>query len=157
MNFQIFTFALIHISSLFAIVLASPIAKPRSLGADHALETLTKSLVEGIIGGIQQDDRRREEYTQGLVREMRAQFPEFNWVICHPEHDYKFDGERGVDWGHKHEEFDLVIGGTVGYEIYNFRSGEFTRHGDGGFINWAFNGNVLTRDQDGAHVVFGAN
>ncbi|KAF9502399.1 hypothetical protein BDN71DRAFT_1437989 [Pleurotus eryngii] len=46
--------------------------------------------------------------------EMRAQDPEFNWVICHPELDYKFDCERGDDWSHKHEEFDLVIGGTIG-------------------------------------------
>lgn len=124
---------------------------------------------------------------------MRARFPQFNWIVVHVKHTTKFDGTKGVDWGHKHHELDIQIGGTIGYgltvecgwlsannspvaryEIYNFKSGEFTRHGDGGFINvsslplsrsrgiltlqfqWAFQGNLRSRSSDGRHLVFNA-
>ncbi|KAJ8522025.1 hypothetical protein ONZ45_g1390 [Pleurotus djamor] len=128
----------------------------RSLGSDAAMETIVTSVVEGIVGGIQQDNERREAYTKGVVAEMRNKFPNFNWVICHVKHSTNFEGTRGVDWGHKHHEFDIVIGGTIGYELYWFRKGEFTRHGDGGFINWAYRGNVVSRSGDGKHITFSA-
>ena len=59
------------------------------------------------------------------------------------------------------------------YDLYWARSGTFYRYGDGGFINvripsfksvtqqrfystqWAYNGNILGTDDDGATVHFG--
>lgn len=48
------------------------------------------------------------------------QFPQWNWVMCHTEHTYKFDGERGKDWFHKHEEFPVSFGKTIGYVVSFF-------------------------------------
>ncbi|KAF7436587.1 hypothetical protein PC9H_003420 [Pleurotus ostreatus] len=157
-------------SVLFHTTSASPVASPnalalpqemslaerRSLGADAAMETLVTSVIQGLVGGVQLDNQKREAFTKEVVSEMRARFPQFNWIIVHVKHTTKFDGTRGVDWGHKHHELDIQIGGTIGYEIYNFKSGEFTRHGDGGFINWAFQGNLKSRSSDGRHLVFNA-
>ncbi|KAJ8702334.1 hypothetical protein PTI98_001057 [Pleurotus ostreatus] len=139
------------------------------------METLVTSVIQGLVGGVQLDNQvtlvlntlathvaevphfqKRETFTKEVVSEMRARFPQFNWIIVHVKHTTKFDGTRGVDWGHKHHELDIQIGGTIGYEIYNFKSGEFTRHGDGGFINWAFQGNLKSRSSDGRHLVFNA-
>lgn len=74
--------------------------------------------------------------------------------MCHTKHTTKFDGQKGKDWGHRHEEFKVSFGKTIGYvrvscliripnlivppdsyEIYYFKSGTFTRQGDGGYLN----------------------
>ena len=45
-------------------------------------------------------------------------YPQFNWVICHVDHVTLFDGAKDEDWGHGHEEFDITIGGTIGYTTF---------------------------------------
>lgn len=40
--------------------------------------------------------------------------PGFNYVICHTDHEYQWDGAEGADWAHDHTEFDVQIGGTIG-------------------------------------------
>jgi hypothetical protein len=40
----------------------------------------------------------------------------------------------------------------VPYGVWIFKDGDFTNKGDGGFINWAFNGN-FTRTGDQGHTV----
>ncbi|KAL0960179.1 hypothetical protein HGRIS_011813 [Hohenbuehelia grisea] len=90
-----------------------------------------------------------------LVEKLKQQHPQFNWIVCHTKHETKFEGKEGVDWSHHHQEFDIKIGGTIGYEVYNLKAGEFFRKGDGGYLNWAYIGNVLRKDDDGKHVVFG--
>ncbi|KAF9465411.1 hypothetical protein BDZ94DRAFT_1234573 [Collybia nuda] len=114
------------------------------------------NVVGSIKAGIAQDKKNRGNFTQKLVGDMRAKSPQFNWVICHTKHKTAFDGTRGKDWGHSHQEFDVKIGGTVGYEIYYFKSGKFTRQGDGGFLNWAYIGNVKSKSSDGKEITFGA-
>jgi hypothetical protein len=63
--------------------------------------------------------------------------PGWNVVIVHPRHKTKFDGKQGMDWAHEHKELKMrfPVGSTIGFEIYTFRSGEFTLQGDGGFMN----------------------
>ncbi|KAL0948797.1 hypothetical protein HGRIS_008927 [Hohenbuehelia grisea] len=111
-------------------------------------------IIKGIQNGIKQDKLARSGFTQQLVAQMHQKHPDYNWIICHTKHTTKFDGKRGTDWDHRHQEFDVKIGGTVGYEIYNLKSGEFTRQGDGGFLNWAYIGNIKKNDQGGKHLVF---
>ncbi|KAF5354342.1 hypothetical protein D9756_007326 [Leucocoprinus leucothites] len=96
----------------------------------------------------------REKFTKDTVAKGREQFPDFNWVACHVDSEQDFDGEEGKDWGHQHKEFDLESSGTVGYEIYWLRSGTFKRKGDGGYINWAWQGAISGTDDDGATVHF---
>ncbi|KDQ28650.1 hypothetical protein PLEOSDRAFT_1015485, partial [Pleurotus ostreatus PC15] len=103
---------------------------------------LATTVIEGAINiftsiqdGIKQDKEDRSTFTQHLVQQLHSEHPDFNWIVCHTKHDYKWDGKQGVDWAHKHQEFDIKIGGTIGYEIYNAKSGKFFRKGDGGYLN----------------------
>ncbi|KAJ8519983.1 hypothetical protein ONZ45_g3104 [Pleurotus djamor] len=163
--------ALSLISSAFALVASekSEIAlEPRDIanvdntttvdkgfGAGDAIEAII-NIVNLVQDRINKDKAARSQFTQDLVSRMHAAHPNFNWIICHTKHTYKFDGRRGVDWDHRHQEFDIKLGGTIGYEIYNLKSGEFTRQGDGGYLNWAYIGRVIKSDQGGKHLVFGA-
>ncbi|KAF5356951.1 hypothetical protein D9756_006373 [Leucocoprinus leucothites] len=129
---------------------------------DHSIERrqaadIAKSvggLIKSILEGVQHDNEGREKFTKDIVAKGRQQYPDFNWVVCHVKHETNFNGERGKDWGHQHQEFDLQIGGTVGYEIYWLRSGTFKRQGDGGYINWAWQGVISGTDNNGATVHF---
>ncbi|PWN86916.1 hypothetical protein FA10DRAFT_235151 [Acaromyces ingoldii] len=61
---------------------------------------------------------------------------EHNYVICHTDHEYQWNGAEGADWGHAHYELDIQIGGTVGYEVYGSNvGGYFKGKGDGGYLN----------------------
>ncbi|KAF9456298.1 hypothetical protein BDZ94DRAFT_1315282 [Collybia nuda] len=76
--------------------------------------------------------QKRERFTTAVVGEGRLRFPEYNFVVCHANHTYKWDGVRGEDWDVIHKEVDIVLGGTIGYDIYFARSGTFQLLGDGG-------------------------
>ncbi|KAF6742448.1 hypothetical protein DFP72DRAFT_938164 [Ephemerocybe angulata] len=110
--------------------------------------------VLAIMHNLTKDDEGRRKFTQQTVQEGRKTWPEYNWVICHPKHTTKFDGTEGAEWGHLHHEYDLIIGGTIGYDIYWFTSGKFERDGDGGFLNWAYFGDVISTSNNGATVEF---
>lgn len=69
---------------------------------------------------------------------MANDYPGWNYVMCHTDHAAKFDGTQGTDWDHLHQEFDIVIGGTVGYEVYYGKGGSFELYGDGGYLNVSF-------------------
>jgi hypothetical protein len=60
-----------------------------------------------------------------------AKYRGWNWVICHTKHKTDFKGENH----HRHEEFKVSFGKTIGYEIYWFKAGTFERQGDGGYLN----------------------
>ncbi|PFH46858.1 hypothetical protein AMATHDRAFT_68961 [Amanita thiersii Skay4041] len=112
-------------------------------------------IVNLIKGGIAKDKAERGRFTIHVVDQLKAKNPHLNYVVCHTKHTYKWDGQRGKDWDHSHQEFDVKIGGTIGYEIYWAKSGSFTRIGDGGFLNWAYWGNVKSKSKDGKTIVFG--
>ncbi|KAJ7174975.1 hypothetical protein C8R43DRAFT_1119008 [Mycena crocata] len=101
-----------------------------------------KEAIEAIIDefnkledAVKQDNLNRGQFTQDTVKKLIQKVPSGNYVICHTEHTAKWDGVQGTDWYHVHQEFDIKVGGTIGYEIYGATSGEFTRKGDGGFLN----------------------
>ncbi|KAG9219668.1 hypothetical protein CCMSSC00406_0006010 [Pleurotus cornucopiae] len=124
-------------------------------GAGDIIGEAITGIITGIQDGINKDKAARSRFTQDLVGKLHAQHPNFNWIACHTKHDTKFDGKRGVDWDHRHQEFDVKIGGTVGYEIYNAKSGKFFRKGDGGYLNWAYIGKVLKTENKGKDITFG--
>jgi hypothetical protein len=123
-----------------------------------------KLTVDGVIAAfhaisdaIAQDKYARSGFTQDTVAKLRAKSPKMNFVICHTAHHYKFPGVKGKNWYHEHRELNVKfpVGSTIGYEIDGFPSGEFFREGDGGYLNWAYSGNVQHTDDSGKHVVFG--
>ncbi|KAF8896151.1 hypothetical protein BD779DRAFT_1667992 [Infundibulicybe gibba] len=91
--------------------------------------------IKTVVDDAKEDKKARNEFTKLVVASLRETFPSFNFVICHTKHSYEWDGDSGSDWGHWHQEFDIKVGGTVGFEIYYARSGWFKRIGDGGFLN----------------------
>ncbi|KAF5359387.1 hypothetical protein D9756_003622 [Leucocoprinus leucothites] len=130
--------------------------QPRQ-GAARVARLVVKGIikiVKGIIDGVKHDNEGRGQFTQDTVANGRSQYPDFNWVVVHTKHETDFDGVQDEDWGHQHQEFDIEIGGTIGYEIYWFRSGTFKRQGDGGFLNWAWGGAMTSTADDGATVTF---
>jgi len=122
--------------------------------AEKVAEGIVK-VVDLIKDKIQKDKNARSQWTQDFVNRLHTQNPHFNYVICHTDHTAKWDGVRGKDWSHMHQEFPVSFGKTVGYEIYWGRTGTFQRKGDGGYLNWAFYGNVKSRSSDGKTIVWG--
>jgi len=125
------------------------------VGAVMDVAKMIVDVVGSIKAGIEADKNARGGYTQDLVGKMNAKNPKMNYIVCHTKHKTAFDGTKGKDWGHSHEEFKNQMGGTIGYEIYWAKSGKFTREGDGGFLNWAYIGNVKSKSGDGKEIVFG--
>jgi len=113
------------------------------------------NVVGTIKADIAADKAARSGFTQDAVGRMYKKNPKFTYFICCSKHTTAFTGKQGVDWGHSHEEFKVHFGKTVGYEIYWAKSGKFTRIGDGGYLNWAYIGNVKSRSSDGKVVTFG--
>jgi hypothetical protein len=94
------------------------------------------------------DEGKRSAFTQQFVQQASQQYPTYNVVICHNPCEAK-----GLNVIHQHQELPMTLG-TCGYDIYFSPKGKpfsFVNLGDGGFINWAFegefnrpgNGNVL--------------
>ncbi|KAF8875936.1 hypothetical protein BD779DRAFT_1678038 [Infundibulicybe gibba] len=110
-------------------------------------------LVDKLIKILDGDKSARGEYTKSLVTGVRTCYPYFNVVVCHEQHDFKWDGVEGKDWLHQHKEFDIKAGGAIQMSIA--RSGTFRNHGDGGYLNWAYGGNIIATGVDGANVQFG--
>ncbi|KAF9481072.1 hypothetical protein BDN70DRAFT_876812 [Pholiota conissans] len=121
-----------------------------------------EAVVEGVMavvnlikGKIERDKAMRSQWTGDMINAFRKKYPHYNFVLCHTSHKTDFKGVRGKDWGHTHQELPVSFHKTVGYEIYWFREGTFHRYGDGGWLNWAFAGNVRSRTNNGKDVVFG--
>ncbi|RDB14950.1 hypothetical protein Hypma_016151 [Hypsizygus marmoreus] len=136
------------------LVLADLDDRGRGSGVGEVVEMII-NVVGMIKAGIAEDKNKRSGFTQDLVKQMNSKNSKLNYVVCHTKHKTAFDGTQGTDWGHSHQEFDIKVGGTVGYEIYWAKSGKFTREGDGGYLNWAYIGNVVSKSKDGKEITFG--
>ena len=86
---------------------------------------------------INNDNKKREAYTQQFVQQASQKYPGYNLVVCHPRHTVS-----GANVIHQHYELPMTVG-TCGYDIYFDQKGKpftFVNQGDAGFLNWAFNG-----------------
>lgn len=93
---------------------------------------------------IASDEHKAEEaFTKAWVDKMRNNYPDKNCLIAHapPHVNPNFSGVLASG----HYELALKASGilnqTQGYDWWIFDSGDFTRQGDPGFINWCFAGN----------------
>jgi len=103
-----------------------------------------ESIVELVEAAQENDEKKREEFTQRYVDEALKKYPNYNVVVSH-------NGGKIIGNGaqHLHIEVPMTVG-TCGYEIWLLPKGQkitFVRNGDGGFINWAFGGR-FNRDGD---------
>ncbi|TFL04429.1 hypothetical protein BDV98DRAFT_316565 [Pterulicium gracile] len=105
-------------------------------------------LYEGIMNALSGDgdEDARGEYVTEHVSALREKHPEFNIIMAHTKHDMSFE----EPCYHAHVEFDrpFPFPGTIGYEIYLARRGNFTLTGDGGYQNWAYSGYISADDEN---------
>jgi len=125
--------------------------------AKQVVEEVLKVAIKAIgdlIGDIRDENKNRETFVKNVLAGLVAKDPSFNYMLVHPKHTTKWDGTENVDWYHRHQECDTIrlFKKTIGYEIYAARSGTFELQGDGGFINWAFQGN-FKREGNQGHIV----
>ena len=91
-------------------------------------------------------------FTQTTVSKLRDHYPTMNVLVFHNQHSVTdFHGGN-----HTHYELDIgsilgIVHRTQGYEIWVFDHGDFELAGDGGYINWCFDGDF---DRDGNDVTF---
>lgn len=84
--------------------------------------------------------------TQQITKFFAETYPAYNIMVVRSKHLQNFE-----ESSHLHIELTPPIVGTVGFEIYVFKRGNFTLLGDGGYHNWSFAGNFV---QDVAFVKF---
>ena len=94
------------------------------------------------IDELKDQHKRESNFTQATVAELRDEYPTMNVMVFHNQDSVtNFKGGN-----HTHYESVLgkvpIIGTTLtqGYEIRVFDHGTFHRAGDGGFVNWCFDG-----------------
>ena len=107
------------------------------------------SQVVGILQNVFDPKAAREQFTNDSVDRLVKEFPDYNVLLVHTAHHFE-SGEHV----HKHVEFYTGAGNSYGYEVYLMRKGQktvFILDGDGGFINWCFQGNY---NRDGHRVEF---
>jgi len=110
------------------------------------------NIVNFIKGKIEHDKIMRGRWTYEMVARFRQKHPHYNFVICHTAHKFT---PKGKNWGHKHHEMKVSFGKTIGFDIYWFKEGAFKRIGDGGYLNWSYDGNVKSTSDHGKSLVFG--
>jgi hypothetical protein len=100
------------------------------------------NVVKEALTANENDNEKREAFTQKFVNDARVQFSDYNVVIIHPPH--RVYGHST----HQHYELPMTVG-TCGYEVYFSKIGDpfgLVNEGDGGYINWAFIG--YNRDEN---------
>jgi len=133
---------------------AAATVEPRWMA--EAAQTIVKgviAIVNLIKGKIEKDKQMRSQWTHDMIGKWREKYPKWNFVFCHTKH--KFEPKRGTPSGHLHQELKVSFGKTIGYEIYWFKEGTFRRIGDGGWLNWAYSGNVKRTSDGGKFLEFG--
>ncbi|RDW67047.1 hypothetical protein BP5796_09796 [Coleophoma crateriformis] len=106
------------------------------------------NLIKDIVDIDKDQHAAESQYTQSMVAQLRREYPDKNVIIYHDQDSHvEFDSSAV----HEHQEFDIGLGMTEGYEIYVFDSGSFTLVGDGGYLNWCLGGDF---DRNGNDVTF---
>jgi len=92
----------------------------------------------------------RTAFTESCVVGLRELFPLKNVIVVHGPYNYALAGVLDLPY-----TFPLIED-TFSVHILVFDSGTFVRLGDGGYQNWAFDGNYTRGNPDEAHVTFRA-
>jgi hypothetical protein len=117
-----------------------------------AIVAIVTKIASRIAQSVAEDKKKRAEFTRQFVEESARKYPGYNVVLIHTRH------ETTGKHIHNHVEVDINIGGTIGYEIYYSRKGQpftLTNKGDGGFLNWAYNGEFERKDMTISAAVHG--
>ena len=117
------------------------------------MAAIASGLVGGIISGVaglvsnnSNDQNFRNGWTQSQLGPLATANPNKNIMIVFPPHDQNFTRSQYSQLLCK-----TPSGQTLSYDCYVFDAGDFTLKGDGGFLNWAFQGNFT---RNGNKVTF---
>ena len=91
---------------------------------------------------------KREEFIQRTIKHWQTAKPDYNVMVLNNKVSHDVTIKDGV---HMHVEIPRKPSGTHGFDVYVFKSGTITRHGDGGNMNWGFAGKF---ERDGETVKF---
>ncbi|KAJ7239969.1 hypothetical protein B0H12DRAFT_1074890 [Mycena haematopus] len=120
-----------------------------AIGVAATAVSVAVVITRAIIDANWENHKRRSEYTQTVVKRMRDNDPTFNYVICATDHHLDVQGKAGEDYGKIQLKFPVWWGQlSTTFYAYSFRKGIFHLKGDGGYLNWAYMGNVV-RDTGG--------
>ncbi|KAF5320155.1 hypothetical protein D9611_010358 [Ephemerocybe angulata] len=115
----------------------------------RGIVSVAKMVIEGvekivklIKGKIKEDKAHRKKFTIDIIDAAKKAFPKRNWVMCHTKHKTEFEGKENVDWTHTIKKFKDSFGKSLVYHVYSFKRGKFRNKGDGGWLNWAWKGNM---------------
>ncbi|KAF8194664.1 hypothetical protein BJ912DRAFT_959045 [Pholiota molesta] len=135
-----------HEVCLFESHASTPSAQPRvEVATVIAAVAFVVTIIQWITDQNWSNHQRRSEFTQVTVKDLRKNDPTFNYVICYTRHQVRFDGRPDVDFTLKMVSLPIWWGfGSITYHLYAFRSGTFQLLGDGGYLNWAYSGNVVS-------------
>jgi hypothetical protein len=130
----------------------SNLPKPGFAPVAGAFVAIAVKIAGLIAQSVAADKQKRADFTRKFVAESARKYPGYNVAIIHTRH------EATGKHIHNHVEVDINIGGTIGYEIYYSRKGNpftLTNKGDGGFLNWAYNGEFARKGMTISAAVHG--
>ena len=152
------TIALVPLGSLKSVnaseqisdraIVAKPILTARGGGAVGEAGGLAVSAAQlgKDISDTVKTSQNREGFVKGMMEKAAfAAGSKYNVMVFNMSQSYD-KRINGVKY------FKQVNYQEVPYGVWIFKDGDFTNKGDGGFINWAFNGN-FTRTGDQGHTV----
>jgi hypothetical protein len=156
MHFRVFTFVFVFLSIRVLSIVASPLSPPTNIAVNgldgRQLVDIAEIIVEVIDGLIKNINSYREDalaaqrdFTTRTMASLERRYPQKNRLIFHNQDSIT---RLSPDAVHRHQELDLGLGFTKGYEIWVFDSGTFSLVGDGGFENWGYGGCVSRQDYD---------
>jgi hypothetical protein len=85
---------------------------------------------------------KKSAFVRYVIDDCKKNYPSYNVVVCRVRHSTQ---GKSI---HRHVELSAPVG-TVGFDIHYVHANDrfkFTRHGDGGWINWGFYGKWVRND-----------
>lgn len=116
-------------------------------GAVVSALTAANAIYDHIVSLDLDDKEKRNLWTPRYVAEIFNTQPGYNVLLIYTKH--RVDLRDVIYQGQV--PFRLSTGFTINYMLYIFDSGTVDLEGDGGYLNWAFQGNFK---RSGGHVEF---
>ena len=118
------------------------------------LSFLDFSGLEDLIRSTKDTTNNREGFVKKLAESAFNQLTDekYNVMVFNMNQSYT-ERLNGVQL-FKEEVYDDGFNGDIHYGVWIFEDGEFINRGDGGYINWAFQGWFERTGDQGHHVIF---
>ncbi|KAJ7581839.1 hypothetical protein C8J56DRAFT_1056841 [Mycena floridula] len=151
----------LDLSPRFVQVVLGAAKKVAEQVAKQIVKQVIKSAIKAIgnlVKDIKDEKKNREIFVKNLLAGLVAKDSSFNYMIIHTKHTAKWEGIDGQHWHKEHVKCDTIhlLKKSVGYEVYAGKAGVVTNNGDGGFINWSFQGRFTRSGKSNNVVTFTA-